>query len=170
MRCLCLELPTVCGKGAKAGALEADLEQQGRLDRAHSSSAQGGLQWAVGGAGEELVSCPALCQGLSESTLLCPFNLCSCLPRLCSGWCSPLHLALLGRLQKEVEAVASSTLVFPVITARKSLAHTGRRAKRRMLGRGKWGALPPLRSELLLMGLHRANLSSLPPLLVVLAF
>lgn len=66
----------------------------------------------MGESGEELVSCPALCQAPSSSAPLCPFNWSSCLPRLGSGWCNTLHLALLGRLQEEAGAGASSTLVF----------------------------------------------------------
>lgn len=74
----------------------------------------------MGGAGEEPVSCPALSQEPSTPGRLCPFNSCSCWPHLGSGWFRALHLALLGRLQEEAEAVAFSTLGFPDITDRKS--------------------------------------------------
>jgi hypothetical protein len=96
---------------------------EGSLGRAHRSSAQGGLQWA----GEEPVSGPALCQAPSAPRLLCPFN--SCLPHLGSGWYKTLYLALLGRLQVEAEAVASSTLGFPDIIGRKSQTHIERPRK-----------------------------------------
>lgn len=86
----------------------------------------------MGGAGEELDLAPHSARRPQHQPFfvlvftLAPSGFC--------GWCSALHLALLGRLQEEAEAVASSTLFFsPAVTAGKSWAHIGRKAKKRML-------------------------------------
>lgn len=123
----------------------------------------------MGGAGEELDLAPHSARRPQHQPFfvlvftLAPSGFC--------GWCSALHLTLLGRLQEEAEALASSTLFFsPCRHCQEVLGpHREKGQEKDAVGWERQGSHPPLCSELL-VGLHGVTLPGLPKLLVVLPF